>query len=244
MNLILKDMNTVLHKASSRGYANYGWLDTHYTFSFSNYYNPERMEFGALRVLNDDVISAWKGFGTHAHDNMEIITIPLEGDLEHKDSMGNATVIKKDDVQVMSAGKGILHSEYNKNTDKEVKLLQIWIASNKQNVEPRYDQISIKDIEKMNVFYQVVSPNKNEQGVWIYQNAWLHLGNFESGKSDIYHIKKKGNGIYAFILEGEMEIEWQKLYRRDGFGIWDVDQINVKALKDSKILLIEVPMAF
>lgn len=233
---------TILHKAESRGHANYGWLDTHYSFSFAEYYNPERMNFWALRVLNDDIIAGGKWFGTHSHDNMEIITIPLEGDLEHKDSMGNTTVIKENDVQVMSAGKGILHSEYNKNTNKEVKLLQIWILPNQENVEPRYDQISLKDIEKKNIFYQIVSPNKDDQGVRIHQDAWFHTGNFTSWTSEIYTIKKRGNGIYIFILEGEVEIEGEILQKRDALGISNTDKINVKVLKESRILIMEVPM--
>ncbi len=235
-------MKTVLHKANSRGHANHGWLDSHHTFSFANYYNPERMHFGVLRVLNDDRVAPGKGFGTHPHDNMEIISIPLEGDLEHKDSMGNTAVIKEGDVQVMSAGTGVFHSEYNKNPDKEVKFLQIWVFPNKRNLEPRYDQISIRDIEKENNFYQVLSPNKDDQGVWINQNAWFHLGKFETGKSDTYQLKSTGNGVYAFILEGEVEIEGQKLGKRDGFGIWDTDRITVKSETDSRILLMELPM--
>jgi redox-sensitive bicupin YhaK (pirin superfamily) len=235
-------MKTVLHKANSRGHANHGWLDSHHTFSFANYYNPERMHFGVLRVLNDDRVAPGKGFGTHPHDNMEIISIPMEGDLEHKDSMGNTAVIKEGDVQVMSAGTGVFHSEYNKNPDKEVKFLQIWVFPNKRNLEPRYDQISIRDIEKENNFYQVLSPNKDDQGVWINQNAWFHLGKFETGKSDTYQLKSTGNGVYAFILEGEVEIEGQKLGKRDGFGIWDTDRITVKSETDSRILLMELPM--
>ncbi|MEZ5106743.1 MAG: pirin family protein [Draconibacterium sp.] len=235
-------MKTVLHKANSRGHANHGWLDSRHTFSFANYYNPERMHFGVLRVLNDDRVAPGKGFGTHPHDNMEIISIPLEGDLEHKDSMGNTAVIKEGDVQVMSAGTGVFHSEYNKNPDKEVKFLQIWVFPNKRNLEPRYDQISIRDIEKENNFYQVLSPNKDDQGVWINQNAWFHLGKFETGKSDTYQLKSTGNGVYAFILEGEVEIEGQKLGKRDGFGIWDTDRITVKSETDSRILLMELPM--
>lgn len=235
-------MKTVLHKADSRGHANHGWLDSQHTFSFANYYNPERMHFGVLRVLNDDRVAPGKGFGTHPHDNMEIISIPLEGDLEHKDSMGNTAVIKEGDVQVMSAGTGVFHSEYNKNPNKEVKFLQIWIFPNKRNLEPRYDQISIRDIEKKNNFYQVLSPNKDDQGVWVNQNAWFHLGKFETGKSDTYQLKSTGNGVYAFILDGEVEIEGQKLEKRDGFGIWNTDRITVKSETDSRILLMELPM--
>jgi len=235
-------MKTVLHKSESRGHANHGWLDSHHTFSFANYHNPERMHFGVLRVLNDDRVAPGKGFGTHPHDNMEIISIPLEGDLEHKDSMGNTTVIKEGDVQVMSAGTGVFHSEYNKNNDREVKFLQIWVFPNKKNLEPRYDQISIRDIEKENSFYQVLSPNKDDQGVWINQNAWFHLGKFEVGKSETYSLKSEGNGVYVFILEGEVEIDGQKLEKRDGFGIWDTNEIHVKSISGSRILIMEIPM--
>jgi redox-sensitive bicupin YhaK (pirin superfamily) len=235
-------MNTIIHRAETRGHANHGWLNSHHTFSFANYYNPERMHFGVLRVLNDDIVQAGMGFGTHPHDNMEIISIPLEGDLEHKDSMGNIAVIKEGDVQVMSAGTGITHSEYNQNKDKEVKFLQIWVFPNKKNVTPRYDQISIRDIAKDNEFYQVVSPNKDDQGVWIHQDAWFHLGNFTKGISDEYKIKKEGNGVYAFILEGEVEINDEKLSKRDGMGIWNTVAFHVKATENARVLLMEVPM--
>ena len=238
-----KTMNTVIHKADTRGNANHGWLNSHHTFSFANYHNPERMNFGVLRVLNDDTVQAGMGFGTHPHDNMEIISIPLEGDLEHKDSMGNVAVIKEGDVQVLSAGTGITHSEYNKNKDKEVKFLQIWIFPNKKNVPSRYDQISIRDIEKENKFYQVLSPNKDDQGVWVNQDAWFSIGKFEKGNSDEYKIKKEGNGIYAFVLEGEVEINNEKLAKRDGMGVWDTDSIKVKASEDARVLLMEVPMS-
>ncbi len=238
-----RTMNTVIHRADTRGHANHGWLDSHHTFSFANYYNPERMHFGVLRVLNDDVVSPAKGFGTHPHDNMEIISIPLEGDLEHKDSMGNEAIISEGDVQVMSAGTGVFHSEYNKNQDKEVKFLQIWIFPNKKNVEPRYDQISIRDIAKDNEFYQVLSPNAEDEGVWIHQNAWFHLGNFDEGKKANYELKDKNNGVYAFVLDGEVEIEGETLNTRDGIGIWDVSQIDVNSTSKSRILLMEVPMS-
>ncbi len=238
-----KTMNTILHKAGTRGHANHGWLDSHHTFSFANYYNPERMHFGVLRVLNDDIVDEGKGFGTHPHDNMEIISIPLEGDLEHKDSMGNVAVIRQGDVQVMSAGTGIFHSEYNKNNDKKVKFLQIWLFPNKKNVEPRYDQISIKDLARKGEFYQILSPSANDQGVWIHQEAWFHLGEFNAGSSSQYNLKKEGNGVYAFIIDGEVEINGQKLSRRDGFGVWDVASLDFRSVSDSKVLLMEVPMA-
>ncbi|MCG8838981.1 pirin family protein [Tenacibaculum dicentrarchi] len=235
-------MNTVIHKAETRGKANHGWLNSHHTFSFANYQNPERMNFGVLRVLNDDIVQAGMGFGTHPHDNMEIISIPLEGDLEHKDSMGNVAIIKKGDVQVMSAGTGLTHSEKNKNSDKEVKFLQIWVFPKEKNVTPRYDQISIKEIAKENEFYQVVSPNKEDQGVWLHQDAWFNLGNFTKGSSAEYKIKKEGNGVYVFILDGEVEIDGENLSKRDGMGAWNTDSINVKATENARVLLMEVPM--
>lgn len=235
-------MNTVIHKEETRGKANHGWLNSSHTFSFANYHNPERMNFGVLRVLNDDRVQAGKGFGTHPHDNMEIISIPLEGDLEHKDSLGNVTIIKEGDVQIMSAGTGVTHSEYNKNKDKEVKFLQIWIFPKEKNLAPRYDQISTRDIEKDNQFYQVLSPNKDDQGVWLNQDAWFHIGKFAKEKSDTYTIKKEGNGVYVFILEGEVEINDAKLSNRDGMGIWDTESIIVKATENARVLLMEVPM--
>ena len=236
-------MNTVLHKANTRGYTDHGWLKSHHSFSFAGYQNPERNHFGVLRVLNDDQVSEAKGFGTHPHDNMEIVSIPLEGDLEHKDSMGNTTVIREGDVQVMSAGTGIYHSEYNKNADKPVKFLQIWVFPNKRNVAPRYDQISIRDIEKENTFYQVLSPNPDDDGVWVHQDAWFHLGKFDEGTLDTYRIKKEGNGVYAFVLNGEVDINGKQLSKRDGLGIWDTDQLEFKSTSNSRVLLMEVPMA-
>ena len=234
--------NTILHKAETRGDANHGWLHSRHTFSFADYYDPERVHFGVLRVLNDDTVEAGMGFGTHPHDNMEIISIPLEGDLEHKDSMGNVSVIKHGDVQVMSAGSGITHSEYNKNKDKRVKFLQIWVIPNKRNVKPRYDQITLNIKDRHNKLQQILSPNPDDAGVWIYQNAWFHLAQFENGFSADYNIKAKGNGVYAFILSGDITINNQELKFRDGFGIWDVDKISVKANSDAEFLLIEVPM--
>lgn len=235
-------MKTVLHKADTRGHANHGWLDTHHSFSFASYHHPERMHFGVLRVLNDDIVAAGRGFGTHPHDNMEIISIPLEGDLEHKDSMGNIAVIRKGDLQVMSAGTGVYHSEYNRNQDAEVRFLQIWVFPNKKQVEPRYDQISLRDIEKENQFYQILSPHKDDQGVWIHQDAWFSMGKFNKQTKVDYKLHLSDNGIYAFILEGRASIEGQELERRDGFGLWKTDQVSVIAGKESKILLMEVPM--
>ena len=235
-------MKTVYHSADSRGHADHGWLNSYHSFSFANYHNPERMHFGVLRVLNDDTVTEGKGFGTHPHKNMEIISIPLEGDLEHKDSMGNTTVIKEGDVQVMSAGTGIYHSEYNKNADMGVKFLQIWVFPNRQNVTPRYDQIATGDLKKKNELYQILSPDALDQGVWLHQDAWFYMGHFEAGKSTSQDFNKKGNGAYVFVLEGEVEIAGQTLGKRDGFGIWETSKIDLRATKDSRVLLMEVPM--
>ncbi|AXT53341.1 pirin family protein [Aquimarina sp. BL5] len=235
-------MKTIMHKSDTRGKANFGWLNSYHSFSFGNYYNPERMNFGALRVLNDDTVSSGMGFGKHPHDNMEIISIPLEGDLEHKDSMGNTTIIKQGDIQVMSAGTGVFHSEYNKNSDKEVKFLQIWVTPNKKNVTPRYDQIAIDNKNIKNELYQILSPNPDDNGVWIHQDAWFHLGELENEHLQTYTLKDKKNGVYAFVLEGSVTIEDKVLEKRDGLGIWDVEQIKIKSNEASKILLMEVPI--
>lgn len=235
--------NTVLHKADTRGLANHGWLNSRHTFSFANYHNPERMHFGVLRVLNDDQVAAGKGFGTHPHDNMEIISIPLEGDLEHKDSMGNVAVIKNGDVQILSAGTGITHSEYNKNSDKQVKFLQIWVFPNKRNVTPRYDQIALKPEDRKNKLQQIISPNPDHAGVWIHQDAWFHLGQFDKEETTEYTIKKTGNGVYAFVLSGDVTINGQTLNARDGLGIWDTDKLSIKADSNTELLLMDVPMA-
>jgi len=233
---------TILHKSDTRGHANHGWLNSKHTFSFANYYNPERMHFGVLRVLNDDQVAPGMGFGTHPHENMEIISIPLEGDLEHKDSMGNVAVIRHGDIQVLSAGTGITHSEYNKNKDKEVKFLQIWVFPNKQNVTPRYSQISLNIEDRHNNFQQIISPNADDEGAWINQNAWFSMGNFDSGFETTYNLKSSQNGVYIFVLEGEIEVEGQILSKRDGFGIWNTDSFSLKALSNCDVLLMDVPM--
>lgn len=237
-----KSMQKIIHKSNSRGHANHGWLDSHHTFSFANYYNPDRMHFGVLRVLNDDVVAPGKGFGRHPHDNMEIISIPLSGDLEHKDSMGNVAVIREGDVQVMSAGTGIFHSEYNKREDREVKFLQIWVYPNKKNVKPRYDQIALQEIARENEFYQILSPDAADQGVWIHQEAWFHLGRFTKETGLTYSIKKPGNGTYFFVLDGEVEIAKEKLNSRDGLGIWDTESVELTCHAGSRVLVMEVPM--
>jgi quercetin 2,3-dioxygenase len=238
----IKTMKSVLHKADTRGLANHGWLNSRHTFSFANYNNPERVHFGVLRVLNDDIVAPGRGFSTHPHDNMEIISIPLQGDLEHKDSMGNVAVIREGDLQVMSAGTGITHSEYNKNADKEVKFLQIWVFPNKRGVTPRYDQIKLSTANMENRFAQILSPNADDEGVWIHQDAWFHMAELKEGKSIDYTIKRTGNGVYFFILNGDVKIGDQALQSRDGYGVWDVDKLKVTASHDARILAMEVPM--
>ena len=234
--------NSVLHKANTRGIADLGWLKSYHTFSFSHYYDPNRMNFGMLRVLNDDTVAAGMGFGTHSHQNMEIISIPLEGDLEHQDSMGNKTVIKNGDIQVMSAGTGIQHSEYNKSKVSEVKFLQIWVIPNQQNVTPRYDQITLNPADRKNKLQQILSPNPKDEGVWIHQDTWFHLGHFDQDFGTTYTIKKKGNGLYVFVLKGNVTINGQELNARDGFGLWNIDTIEINASSDAEILLMEVPV--
>jgi quercetin 2,3-dioxygenase len=234
--------NSVFHPANSRGDANHGWLQSKHTFSFANYYNPDRMHFGVLRVLNDDTVASGMGFGTHPHDNMEIISIPLEGDLEHKDSMGNTQVIKNGDIQVMSAGTGIYHSEFNRNKNNLVKFLQIWVFPNKRDVTPRYDQITLNQEDRQNRFQQILSPSADDEGVWIHQDAWFHLGKFEKNKTTNYTFRKDGNGVYVFVLSGKLEVNGQLLNNRDGFGVWNSESIEFKFNEDSEVLLMEVPM--
>lgn len=235
-------MKKVFHPASSRGAADHGWLQAKHSFSFANYYDSERVQFGALRVLNDDIIAPGMGFGTHPHDNMEIITIPLDGALEHKDSMDNIGVIETDEIQVMSAGSGVYHSEYNKNKDQSVSLLQIWVFPNKKDVTPRYDQKNIKDLKKVNSFYPIVTPNQNGPGMWIHQDAWFHLGEFDKETRINYNINKKGNGVYAFLIEGSVQIDGESLEKRDALGLWDTESFELLANPNSRILLIEVPL--
>lgn len=236
-------MKKTVHRADTRGHANHGWLNTFHTFSFANYYDPSRMNFGVLRVLNDDEVAPGMGFGTHPHQNMEIISIPLEGDLEHKDNMGNVAVIRSGDIQAMSAGTGVSHSEKNRNSDKAVKFLQIWILPNKANVTPRYDQITLETDALKDRFHQIISPNPEDEGIWIHQDAWFHMGEFQAGSTPTYEVKMKGNGLYVFVLEGSCEAGGESLHRRDGIGIWDTESVTFKMTEASRLLLMEVPMA-
>ncbi|HCQ77022.1 MAG TPA: hypothetical protein DIV44_09460 [Leeuwenhoekiella sp.] len=235
-------MKKILHRSETRGDANHGWLHSKHTFSFANYYDPQRMNFGVLRVLNDDKVSGGMGFGMHPHQNMEIISIPLSGDLEHQDSMGNTTVIKEGDIQVMSAGTGVQHSEYNKNKDEEVRFLQIWVIPHTQNVEPRYDQITLKKEDRKNKLQQVLSPNKEDAGVWIHQDAWFNMVDLDADKAVTYDFNLASNGLYLFVLEGSVEVAGEKLERRDGLGIFDTQSITLKASEQASVLLMEVPL--
>jgi quercetin 2,3-dioxygenase len=236
-------MKTVLHKANTRGHAKHGWLDSYHSFSFADYYNPERIHFGALRVLNDDTVAAGMGFGTHPHDNMEIISIPTYGDLEHRDNMGNTQVIKQGDVQAMSAGTGIQHGEKNKNPDKPVKFFQIWIFPKQKNVSPRYEQKSFSEKEKHNNLLTIVSPiGTDDGGVQIHQDAWFSLGKLDKGLTITYELKNTANAVYAFVIEGDIAINGQQLNRRDGLGITDTSWLEIKADTDAEVLLMEVPV--
>lgn len=235
-------MQTTIHKADSRGFSDLGWLQSYHTFNFGSYYDYDRKLFGALRVLNDDTVAPGKGFPMHGHTNMEIISIPLEGDLEHSDNIGNKTVISQGDIQVISAGTGTYHSEYNKNPDREVKFLQIWILPDKRNIAPRYDQMKLDLENRKNRFQQILSPDPNDEGIWINQNAWFHLSEFDSGHSADYNIKGKKNGLYIFVIKGEIEVAGNILSARDGIGIWNIDKVNIKSRSKSGFLLMEIPM--
>ena len=235
-------MTKNIYKASDRGHADHGWLNTWHSFSFAGYYDPDKTSFGKLRVLNDDTVAPGKGFGMHPHDNMEIITIPLSGALEHKDSMGNSGVIKAGEIQVMSAGSGIYHSEFNHSKEEEVSLLQIWVIPDRRDVEPRYDQIAYDKLKTLNNLYQVISPEKSDEGSWIYHKSWFSLGEMEKEKTISYSIRKKDNGIYLFVIEGRVETGNVILEKRDAIGITKTEEIEIRSLDESKILLIEVPM--
>jgi redox-sensitive bicupin YhaK (pirin superfamily) len=235
--------NSILIKADSRGKADHGWLQANHSFSFANYYHPDRMNFGVIRVLNDDYIAGGNGFGTHPHENMEIITIPFEGDLEHKDSMGHKKVIRNGDVQVMSAGTGVYHSEYNAHKEKPIKLFQIWLFPNKQNVSPRYDQISLDFSKMKDQFLQILSPNPEDAGVWIHQNAWFDLGDFSAGKRIQHTLRASAtNGVFAMVVEGDFKINGQLLNKRDGLGIWNIENLDIETISAGRLLLMEVPM--
>jgi len=234
-------MKTILHKAATRGHANFGWLNSYHSFSFGNYQNAERIHFGALRVLNDDTVAAGMGFDKHPHDNMEIVSIPLSGDLHHKDSTGRDKIIRQGDVQIMSAGSGIAHSEMNANKDKEVKFLQVWVFPKERDIEPRYEQKTFEPADRQNKILTVAAPD-DANAVWINQDAWFSLGNFSKDLSVTYDLHTKENGVYVFVLTGKVTVNEQPLETRDGLGVSETNSINIKADTDAEILLIEVPM--
>ena len=237
-------MKTIFHSANSRGHANHGWLNAKHSFSFASWYNPERIHFGALRVLNDDIVAPGMGFGTHPHDNMEIITIPLSGSIRHQDSMGNTSVITTGEIQVMSAGTGVQHSEFNPDHNQPLNLFQIWIFPNKRGVEPRYDQFRMDENRMIAHFLQLVSPDANDEGTWIHQNAWIHLAKPSNGTKLNYSMKDTSNGVYFMVAEGKIKIGDQLLEQKDAMGVWDTDMVSIEALENSKVLAIEVPMVF
>lgn len=234
-------MKKVVHKANTRGHADHGWLNSYHTFSFAGYYDPERIHFGLLRVLNDDIVQGGRGFGKHPHDNMEIVSIPLSGALHHQDSTGRDKVIHTNDVQIMSAGKGIAHSEFNDSPTDAVNFLQIWVFPKERNIEPKYEQKTFNPEARKNKFQTVVSP-EDKEAVWINQDAYFSLGKLEKGISLDYKIRRKGNGVYAFVINGEAKISEETLQKRDAIGISDTDQVHVEATADAEVLLIEVPM--
>ena len=234
-------MKTVLHKSDNRGEANHGWLKSRHTFSFAGYFNPERVQFGALRVLNDDQVAAGMGFGAHPHENMEIVSIPLQGDLEHKDSTGREKVIKQGDVQIMSAGTGITHSEYNHSKDEEVHFLQIWVFPKEKGIDPRYGQKTYSPENRTNEFQTVVSPEGGD-ALWINQDAFFSMANLDAGVSLDYQVKKPGNGVYLFVLNGDLEAANESLSTRDAIGVTETESFGIKAKSYAEVLAIEVPM--
>lgn len=237
-------MHTLFHSAQSRGYVKHEWLTTHHSFSFASYYDPEKMGFGALRVINDDVIAAGQGFGRHPHQDMEIITIPLSGALAHTDSMGNVETIETGEVQVMSAGTGVEHSEYNASKTEEVSLLQIWIETRTRGIVPRYTQKPFDPNLFKNTFHQIVGPEGSEKngGLSIHQDAFFSLGRFDADRSIEYNLQKRGNGVYFFVIEGGITVADKQLEKRDAIGVWDTEKVGLHAKEGAFILILEVPM--
>lgn len=235
-------MKSILHRADSRGYADHGWLKSYHTFSFANYHNPQRVRFGLLRVLNDDVVQLGEGFGTHPHDNMEIVSIPLKGALAHKDSTGSEHIINTGDVQIMSAGSGLYHSEYNASQKDEVNFLQIWVFPKERDIAPRYDQKTFSENDRKNNFQVVVSPEKSNSSLWINQDAYFSLGNFEKATEALYSVKQNGNGIYIFVISGSVAVNGEHLGKRDAIALADTESVSIHAEENTELLVIEVPM--
>jgi hypothetical protein len=237
-------MKKILHPAATRGTADYGWLQAKYSFSFANFFDPNRVQFGKLRVLNDDIVAPSMGFGKHPHQNMEIVTIPQKGALKHRDSMGNEGIIESGDIQIMSAGTGVEHSELNARTDEAVKLFQIWVFPEEDGVEPRYDQKKISDLLRPNELSTVVKPKSEAQNgdLWIHQQAWFNIGEFSEKTETTYTLNNRKHGAYVFVMDGSATVDNETLNKRDAIGIWDTESVSITAEKDSRVLLIEVPM--
>lgn len=235
-------MDIELHRASERGFADHGWLQANHSFSFAGYYNPKRVHFGVLRVLNDDTVAPGMGFGMHPHDNMEIVTIPFSGTLAHRDNMGNQGQISYGEIQVMSAGSGVQHSEFNHSSSEPVSLFQIWLFPNKKNVDPRYDQISYDKAKLNNEWLQIISPNKEDAGSWIHQDAWFMLGKFDKSATCSYKLQKEGNGVFLILIEGNAKLGEYELHNKDALAITNTDQLEIEVLENSFMLLMEIPM--
>ncbi len=234
-------MKTIIHTANSRGHANHGWLDAHHTFSFAGFYNPERVHFGALRVLNDDRIAPGRGFGMHPHDNMEIISIVLKGAIKHQDNMGNEGIVHAGEIQVMSAGSGVHHSEVNPSEEQYLNLLQIWLFPDQQQVTPRYDQKAFDPSGRQNALQLVISPDGEAGSLWIHQQAWFSMGHLDAGKSLTYQSRRKENGSYIFVISGELQLDGQTLGERDGMGVIDFDTVQIAAAKEAEFLIMDIP---
>lgn len=235
-------MKKIVHRAADRGYADHGWLKANHSFSFANYHDPSKVHFGLLRVLNDDVIAPSMGFGFHPHDNMEIVTIPLQGGVKHRDNMGNEGVVQAGDVQIMSAGKGVMHSEHNASTTEFLNLFQIWVFPKERNITPRYDQKTFKAEDRAGKFQLLVSPEKDNGSLWINQDSWFSMAQFSAGSKTTYTINKPGNGAYLMVVDGEIELAGEKLNKRDAIGVSDISSLDIQFIKNSEILVIEVPM--
>lgn len=237
-------MKIEFHPEATRGFADHGWLKAKHSFSFASWQNRNRMHFGALRVFNDDIVAPGMGFGKHPHDNMEIITIPLRGQLKHEDSMGFSEVVKAGEVQVMSAGTGIFHSEFNASNKEDINLFQIWIFPNVQEVAPRYGQFTYDVSASQNNFLQLVSPDPEDEGMWIHQDAWIHLIEMDENTTQKYHFKNPRSGVYCMNIEGHKAIGENQFGFRDAAGIWETDAFEIHAFQKGRMLLIEIPMQF
>jgi redox-sensitive bicupin YhaK (pirin superfamily) len=235
-------MHKIIHRAETRGGADHGWLKSFHTFSFAGYYDPARIHFGALRVLNDDKVAPGRGFGAHPHDNMEIISIPLRGSLAHKDSMGNEGIIQAGEIQVMSAGTGIVHSEMNGSNNEEVSFLQIWVFPDRKNIEPRYDQVKLDESLLKNNLYPVIGSFENPARTWIYQNVLFSLGNLEQGHQLNYHKINHHNGVYVFLIDGEIVVDGETLNKRDGMAVSEEETIKITASAQSRVLVMDIPL--